>query len=105
MVTISPRQEEVLSYLCGLAPVGEPIQVRNKWLVTDFANMHHTNFCIVVRRLVRKGAVEVLVKGTGSTPSVLRVVKRPEAFEFKGYPLRMPSRLLRFAGYDATEAA
>jgi len=107
MVTISPRQEEVLSYLCGLAPIGEPVQVISKWLHVDLPRMDQKNFCQFVRKLIRKGAIEVAVHGAGATPSVLRVLKRPEAFKGSDFaePERAPNKRLRFAGYDATEVA
>jgi len=79
-VSISERQEEVLSYLCGLAPLGETFQVKHRWLATDFGRMHHSNFYQLVKKLVKKGAVEIIAKGIGSSPSFLRVLKRPEAF-------------------------
>jgi len=78
---MTERQAEVLSYILGLAPMGEPVQVKHKWLATDFHRMDHSNFGALVKAIIKRGAVEVVTTGIGATPSTLRVLKRPEAFE------------------------
>jgi hypothetical protein len=113
MVILTERQEEILSYLVGLAPIGEPIQVPHKWLETDFPGLDHSSFAQFIRRLLKRGAVEMSIKGTGATPSVLRVLKRPEEFEIISAGGRSPvhnvttnpSPRIKYAGYDAMEAA
>jgi len=78
--TITEGQEEILSYLCGLAPIGTPLQVPHKWIVADLDSLDHSSFCKFVLQLVKRGAVEIVARGMGATPSVLRVLQRPEAF-------------------------
>lgn len=80
-MVITQRQEEVLSYIVGLAPIGQPFQVKHRWLATDFVRMNHSNFNQLIKVLVRIGAVKVVQTGIGATPSTLTVLKRPEDFE------------------------
>lgn len=75
---ITEKQEEMLSYLVGMAPVGQPFQVRHKWITQDFNWMDHSNFCQTVRRLMAEGCVERLTAGSACEPSWYRVLKRPE---------------------------
>jgi len=112
MTILTERQEEILSYLCGLAPIGEPIQVKHKWLETDFPGLDHSSFAQFIRRLLKRGAVEISIKGTGATPSVLRVLKRPEEFEIisaGGRPIvhhrHVDAPRIKYAGYDERDAA
>lgn len=75
---ITPKQEEMLSYLTGLAPVGTPFQVRHKWIDQDFDRMDHSLFCQTVRRLIKAGCVERVATGCACDPSWYRVLVRPE---------------------------
>lgn len=79
---ITERQAEVLSYLVGLAPVGQPISVNHKTIKADLGMEHGLFYCFV-RRLKNKAAVETVIPGRGATPCTMRVLKRPEAFEVK----------------------
>lgn len=107
MPVMTERQEEILSYLCGMAPIGEPIQIKHKWLETDFRGLDHSSFAQFIRRLVKHGAVEIAINGTGATPSVLRVLKRPEEFTIisaGGRPIvhhRHVEPRIKYAGYEA----
>lgn len=75
---ITHRQEEMLSYMTGLAPVGSPLQIRHKWIAQDFNWMDHSLFAQIVKSLIRLGCVELVKTGRSYEPSWHRVLLRPE---------------------------
>lgn len=75
---LTERQEEILSYMTGLAPVGQPFQVRHKWLLQDFNWMDHSAFHKCVRTMIDLGCVECVAIGRQGDPNWYRVMIRPE---------------------------
>jgi len=82
---ISPKKEVVLSYLVGLAPLGTP------FVVPHFAErdlqLSRLNLAQFIRRLCNLGAVEQAYLRKGASPQTIRVLKRPEDFEFWDYSI------------------
>lgn len=71
LYTYTPRIEEVLSYLCGMAPVGEMFAL-NRRLVAKELGIDHTYISYALSVLLQHGAVKK------EELDLLRVVKRPE---------------------------
>lgn len=79
-MVITRRQEVVLSYLTGLAPVGSPVTYQTRDAVTDL-HLDRRYIHQDVRRLADVKAVEVVEAGRPYFPSTVRVLKRPEQME------------------------
>ena len=103
MITLTERQAEVLSYLMGIAPIRTPFQVQDKWLSQDLPHLDRGYIRSVVCDLEAKGAVERLVIGIASTSTVLRVLKRLEAYTVK--PSQTVVKRRPLIGYAGREAA
>lgn len=121
----------ILSYMVGLKPFGEVVHVRSKWLLEDMEDIDRRQFRNALLKLRSLGAIERLSKGNKRDPSEWRVLKRPEEFEIIDSPffrtnrprtnnpyydvirrrqatenyLLMTGRRVKYAGYDAMEAA
>ena len=80
---ISPKKEIVLSYLVGLAPLGQPFVVEN--FVQKDLQISRLNLAQFIRRLAEMGAIAQATLRKGSSPQTIRVLKRPEDFEFWDY--------------------
>jgi len=80
---ISPKKEIVLSYLVGLAPLGMPFVVEN--FVQKDLQITRINLAQFIRRLADMGAIQQATLRKGSRPQTIRVLKRPEDFEFYAY--------------------
>lgn len=80
---ISPKKEIVLSYLVGLAPLGQPFRIE-KFVQKDL-QIERNNLAQFVRRLAELGAIEQVDLRRGATGQTIRVLKRPEDFEFWDY--------------------
>ena len=80
MSTLTERQAEVLSYLTGLAPVGNPFRVSDKVQAQDMGHIDRGYFRAIIRKLEGKEVVERVQQGTGATAALLHVLKRPEAY-------------------------
>lgn len=85
---ISERQEEVLSYFTGLAPLGSHVHYRVPDAVSDL-NIDRRSLQKDVYRLASLGALEIVEVGVPSRPSVLLVRMRPE--ELPASPSRRAS--------------
>lgn len=68
---MTPRAEEVLSYMCGLAPIGETILFTPKAGKRDLGFSKHHALCHIIRKLIMEGAIR---RHGGHTYTVL---KRP----------------------------
>lgn len=77
---ITRRQEVVLSYLTGLAPIGSPFVYRVRDASADLC-MDRRYIHQDLRRLTDVKAVEVVEAGRPYFPSTVRVLKRPEQME------------------------
>ena len=77
---ITRRQEVVLSYLTGLAPVGSPVVYRTREASEDLS-MDRRYIHQDVRRLADVKALDVVEVGRPYFPSTVRVLKRPEQME------------------------
>lgn len=66
---LSPRGEELLSYLIGLAPVGRPVKLVHEHVWADLG-IKRTHMLMLVQELITKDVV------TRCAPSVYRVANR-----------------------------
>lgn len=57
---ITKRQAEVLSYLQGLAPVGESLEVPYSWLITDLGFRNRSAVCNMLFQLLDRGFIRRL---------------------------------------------
>jgi hypothetical protein len=81
-------EEVMLSYLCGLAPVGETFEIDRKTLMEDLGLAHSVYYYRLIGRLIRLGAVKRISCGASRRTGVLIVLKRPEQVIF---PSRIPN--------------
>lgn len=70
---ITPRAEELLSYMTGLAPVGEPFALSRKTVCADLGFRSHSNLSNRLRELKTIRAVREVDVG------LWIVQRRPEA--------------------------
>jgi hypothetical protein len=71
-----PRQEELLSYLQGLAPVGQPIEFRCAQVARDLGLHENGVVYMALRKLIAKGFVERLDGEQSGAKGWLRVRRR-----------------------------
>lgn len=107
MTTLTERQEELLSYLVGLAPIGREFHCQRKDALKDLGWRHPTYFSKDIKSLAIAKAIRIIEGGieNRNRQMLLVVLKRPEQFTVVSAPKRLPSRLIHYAGYDAMEAA
>lgn len=79
-MVITERQEMILSYLVGLAPIGQAFGCERRHAVSDLGINAPGVFNHAVNRLVDVGAVFIERRGIRGVPTQMRVMKRPEAF-------------------------
>lgn len=60
-----PTFEETLSWLTGLAPVGEPIEVPLAWAMADLGLRSRANWHVRLNGLINAGCVRRLATGRG----------------------------------------
>lgn len=92
---MTPRAEELLSYLIGLGPVGETVFADPKWIAADLGIDKRPHRAQLYARLVRAGCVRRL------SPHVFIVLKRIPAHSAKKRQRErkvFPRRLIAFAG-------
>lgn len=72
------KVEEVLSYLTGLGPVGEPVEIDRNTMTKDIG--YKSNFSIYqcLNTLIVSGHIRRLARGSGNTFGLLVVQKRLE---------------------------
>jgi hypothetical protein len=75
---MGPRQEELLSYFQGLAPVGETFEVPRAWIAADLGFNTRAAICNLIADLIASGAVRRIAVGTRASSGVLTVLKRVE---------------------------
>lgn len=75
---LGPRQEELLSYLQGLAPVGRPFEFRRCEVMRDLGFNAERVLYQALRKLIDKGYVERLCAGHSGGTGKLRVLRRLE---------------------------
>lgn len=75
---LGPRQEELLSYLQGLAPVGRPFEFRRGEAARDLHLKTDGVLYEALRKLIAKGFVERLRAGQSGVKGKLRVLRRLE---------------------------
>lgn len=79
---LGPRQEELLSYLQGLAPVGEMFEFRRAEVAADLGFNAYGILYEALRKLVRKGFVERLHVGQSNAKGTFKVLRRLESVRF-----------------------
>jgi hypothetical protein len=87
---ITERQEEVLSWLCGMAPIGETFAYERQHAAVDLGMNNPSVFNHAVNRLADVGAVAVESRGLHGIPSRMTVLKRPEDFSFFSTKRKFP---------------
>lgn len=75
---LGPRQEELLSYLTGLAPVGETIETPIRHVMEDLSFGCRFTFYQRLNALIRNGCVRRIACGARQTTGVLVVLRRLE---------------------------
>lgn len=75
---LTPSSEVVLSYLTGLAPVGEPFEPKLTMLMADLGYRQKVSIYKCLGELIRKDCVRKIAGGSGGTVGVLVVEKRLE---------------------------
>jgi hypothetical protein len=73
-----PTYEETLSYLTGLAPLGEPIEVPIEWIMADLGLRTRANWYVRLNGLINEGCVRRIACGAGMSTGVLMVTKALE---------------------------
>jgi hypothetical protein len=73
-----PAAEVLLSYLCGLGPVGQPVEPRFDWLMADLGYRQKVTIYRCLNDLIRERAVERVAGGRSGTLGLLVVRRRPE---------------------------
>jgi hypothetical protein len=81
-------EEVLLSYLTGLGPVGQPLEVNRRELMRDLDIPIKTYFYRLLARLVKAGAVKRLTTGAHNRIGLIAVMKRPEQLQFPRKSLR-----------------
>lgn len=76
---LGDAQEVVLSYLTGLAPVGEPFEVRLRDAMADLGYRSKYGWYCILNKLIAKRLVRRIACGAGGSTGVLVVLKRLEA--------------------------
>lgn len=76
-MTLSPRTEEFLSYLQGLAPCGETFEVPQDWF-RDIGVRSRVHFYRYLNALIESGHVKRVCTGARRSSGVLKVVRRLE---------------------------
>lgn len=87
---ITPRQAELLSYLQGLAPVGEWVEPQAKHIRQDINCNTRVQLCLLRQALVEKGTIEVKRIGYKNEGYAYRVIKRVEECEIGCKPSGRP---------------
>jgi hypothetical protein len=100
-MVITERQEEILSWLVGMSPIGELFHYERRHACADLNISNPSVFNHDLNRLVDVGAVALESRGLHGIPSQMRVFKRPEDFTV----VAIPKRVVRYAGYEARAAA
>ena len=54
MIRLTPREEELLSYLTGLGPVGQWVYGARAWIYADLGLGHRSRLAQLVAALVKK---------------------------------------------------
>lgn len=92
---LGPRQEELLSYLQGLAPVGDMFEFRRAEVATDLGFRTDEILYEALRKLVSKGFVERLHAGHVGEKGRLKVLRRLESLRLdRPAPPRFSTSLL-----------
>ena len=55
---MTPRAQEVHSYLIGLGPVGKPVLITREMLATDLNIKGAANWCRIVKILIEDGCIQ-----------------------------------------------
>lgn len=76
---LGPRQEELLSYLQGLAPVGQEFMLRRAEAMADLGFGADVVFYRALRKLIHAGFVSRLGTGRSHVNGRLKVLRRLEA--------------------------
>lgn len=74
-VPLGPRQEELLSYLQGLAPLGDAFEFRRAQALVDLGFNSDSILYRALRQLIRKGFVQRLGAGQSGPKGRLRVLR------------------------------
>lgn len=73
-----PSFEETLSYLTGLAPVGEPIEVPIEWIMEDLELGSRAAWYVRLNGLINAQCVKRIACGAGMSTGVLMVMRALE---------------------------
>lgn len=97
-MVITERQEQILSWLVGMAPLGQTFAYERRHAAADLGISNPSVFNHDLNRLSDVGAVRIESKGLHGIPSQICVMKRPEDFMVVPIFNRSP-RLVKYAGY------
>jgi hypothetical protein len=75
---IGPRQQELLSYLQGLAPVGETIEIPLAWIAADLGFRNRSAIRNLIAKLICHRLIHKVASGQRSSCGLLQVLKRVE---------------------------
>lgn len=75
-------EEVLLSYYCGLAPVGESFVFSLPDLMADLGLLYRVYYYKLLSRLIELGAVQRLSAGSSRKAGLMVVLKRPEDVAF-----------------------
>ncbi|TIV83804.1 MAG: hypothetical protein E5V64_06465 [Mesorhizobium sp.] len=75
---MGPRQEELLSYFQGLAPVGQPVEVPLAWIAQDLGFNTRQAIRNLIADLISHRAIHKVAVGALASSGVLVVLKRVE---------------------------
>jgi hypothetical protein len=78
-----PAAEVLLSYLCGLGPIGQPVEPPFAWLMEDLGYHQKVTIYRCLNDLIRAGAVARIAGGRNGTLGLLVVRRRPEQVELR----------------------
>lgn len=73
---LGPRQEEVLSYLIGLAPIGTPVEISRRTLMLDLGFNNPQPYYQAMAKLIAYGFIRRIGCGRGGTTGVFVVLRR-----------------------------
>lgn len=75
---MGPRQEELLSYFQGLAPVGQTVEVPLAWIAQDLGFNNRSAIRNLIADLISQRVIHKVAVGALASTGVLVVLKRVE---------------------------
>lgn len=75
---LTPKQEVLLSYLMGLAPVGEPVEIDRDTLMSDLEIVNRFSYYQHLHALLVSGFIRRVQRGRQGITGIFVVVRRLE---------------------------